>query len=173
MRHHGHSHGHAHTHAHAQAHSHVHEQEHLAHPGKGHNAGPNGAVQWQTPHLPEGEGQAAPVDDSQQDFDLVETAFVEAFTAASDPTSFLRLAGVPFSGARADGQVLNLLRVEQSQSTDVGNLTPHLGGESFRYAQLPAEMTSRRNRLCFVYFDGTGPVELSLAEAKALSQIGS
>jgi len=164
-------HSHSHAHAHAHAHSHTHEQEHLAHPGKGHNAGPSGATQWQTPHLPEGEGQAAPVDDSQQDFDLVETAFVEAFAVASDPTSFLRLAGVPFTGTGADGRVLNLLRVEQSHATDVGSLTPHLGGESFRYAQLPGGMTSRRNRLCFVYFDGTETVELSLGEAKALSQI--
>ena len=137
--------------------------------GIGHNG--HGAAQWQTPHLPAGHAapEAAPV---ETDLDLVETAFVEAFPTASDPTSFLRLAGVPFTGKGRDGVVLSLLRVEADQTTDVGTLTPHLGGASFRYDPLPAAMTSRRKPLAFVYFDGGGTVRLSLAEARALTPAG-
>ncbi len=105
----------------------------------------------------------------EPDLDLVETAFLEAFPSAPDPTSFLRLAGIPFTGRGKDGVVLALLRVEAEEATDVGTLTPHLGGGGFRYDPLPAAMTSRRKTLAFVYFDGGGLLRLSLAEAKALT----
>ena len=109
---------------------------------------------------------------SEPDLDLVETAFLDAFPACPDPTSFLRLAGVPFTGKGKDGVVLSLLRVEADQATDVGTLTPHLGGGLFRYDPLPAAMTSRRKSLAFVYFDGGGLVRLTLAEAKGLTTVG-
>jgi hypothetical protein len=139
------------------------------HDGRGHpgHNGPAPARQWQTPHLPEG---ASPPErkEAEGDLDLVEKAFLEAFPRAPDPTSFLRLAGVPFSARRQDGATLSLLRVEADEKTDVGVLTPKLGGGGFRYDPMPASMTSRRATLAFVYFDGTGVVTLSLAEAKAL-----
>lgn len=168
---HRHTHGPLHDHPHgAHSHRHDHAHEHGGHEhghgGIGHN-GHRGAAQWQTPHLPDGHAATAP-EQHEPDLDLVETAFVDAFPTASDPTSFLRLAGVPFTGKGKDGVVLSLLRVEAQQATDVGSLTPHLGGGGFRYDPLPAAMTSRRKRLTFVYFDGGGLARLTLAEAKAL-----
>ena len=41
---------------------------------------------------------------SEPDLDLIEAAFVDGFSAASDPTSFLRLAQVPFELTTADGR---------------------------------------------------------------------
>jgi hypothetical protein len=141
----------------------------VARAGIGHNR-PGDAkrpLQWQTPHrhdaLPE---EAPPV---EADLDLVETAFVEGFLLAGDPTSFLRLARVPFEGAAADGAKLVLLRVEIDSVADIGSITPHLGGETFRYDPLPARMVSRRKRLRLVYFDGQEPRLLGLAEALALA----
>lgn len=140
------------------------------HPPIGHN-GHETASQWQTPHLPDGE-VTPDHDHGEPDLDLVETAFVEGFRQASDPTSFLRLAGVPFVGRHGGTATLSLLRVELAQATDVGGLTPHLGGTSHRYDPLPASMTSRRDTLRFVYFDGAGTVDLSLPEARGLEAIG-
>lgn len=134
----------------------------------GHNAPSADAAQWQTPHLPDGGPQAEPLSDEQQDLDLVEKAFAQAFVAASDPTSFLRLAGVPFRGTRADGKTLSLLRVEHAMTTDIGSLTPNLGGGSFQYDPLPERMVSRRDALAFVYYDGEQLQHLALAEARAL-----
>ncbi|WP_193183964.1 hypothetical protein [Nisaea sediminum] len=165
---HPHSHHH-HPHDHPHDHNHSHDPDHQH--GHGHNSPPQGASQWQTPHLPHGahdHGHGEAISDEQKDLDLVEKAFAEGFGAASDPTSFLRLANVPFTGKRADGTRLHLLRVEQHQGTDIGTVTPHLGGDSFRYAPLPARMTSRRDRLDFVYLAGDRIVTLTLTEAKAL-----
>jgi hypothetical protein len=100
---------------------------------------------------------------------MMEAAFVEGFLAASDATSFLRLAQVPFEGTAADGARLALLRVEVDSVADVGSITPHLGGASFRYDPLPACMISRRKRLRLVYFDGQKPRMLDLAEAVSLA----
>jgi hypothetical protein len=137
-------------------------------PGFGHNHAPERrpAVQWQTPHR---DGTPAPDGDrGEPDLDLVETAFVDAFATAADPTSFLRLARIPFDTQHPDGARLVLLRVEVEAATDVGGIMPHLGGASFRYDPLPAKITSRRRYLRFVYFDGTGLRPLTLGEVRAL-----
>lgn len=164
--HHHHDHGaggHSHSHAHAEAHAHAHSH--------GHNHGhtPRPAAQWQTPHLPHGPEPEEP-SHGEADLDLVEKAFVEGFASASDPTSFLRLARIPFDATTAEGARVSLLRVETGETTDVGAVMPHLGGGSFRYDPLPAAMTSRRRTLRFVYFDGSTAVPMTLAQVRALAQ---
>jgi hypothetical protein len=131
--------------------------------GAGHNRPPR-AAQWQVPHRDGGGApDAVPI---EQDIDKVETAFVQGFMDAPDPTSFLRLAHVPFEFDAPDGARLTLLRVEIEAMTDVGSVTPHLGGTSFRYDPLPANLVSRRRRLRFVYFDGGTLRRLSFAELR-------
>ena len=140
----------------------------------GHNHSDQGPVQWQTPHNHDhAHEHHLPRSDEFRDLDLVERAFIQGFANATDPTSFLRLAGVAFSGVSGDGSVLRLLRVEQNQTTDIGSVTPHLGGESFRYDPLPAKLVSQRDRLALVYFDGHATVRLNLAEAQALEPLVS
>jgi len=79
------------------------------------------------------------------------------------------LARVPFRAMTPDGDKLALLRVEIDSIADVGAITPHLGGDTFRYDPLPAAMVSRRRRLRFIYFDGARLCPLSLAEIMALA----
>lgn len=136
--------------------------------GPGHNRPGASPAQWQTPHLPKGsevqvdEGAAPP------DADLVEGSFVEGFSTASDPTSFLRLAGIPFTATDETGKRLCLLRVQLDQTTDVGSVTPHLGGQSYRYDPLPSKLVSRRQRLRLVYHDGETLREFSFQKARCL-----
>jgi hypothetical protein len=137
--------------------------------GAGHNhAQPaRGTVQWQTPHKPSG-GETS--EQGEPDLDLVEAAFVEGFTTASDPTSFLRLARIPFEAVDPSGARLVMLRVETEAVTDVGTVTPHLGGGSLRYDPLPATMVARRRRLRFMFYDGSGLRALSLREVRELKE---
>jgi len=165
---HDHDHSHAHPHAHHQSGT---GRDHAPpHGGPGHNRAPErrGVAQWQTPHLdPQPDPHAAlQHGHGEADLDQVEAAFIEGFLAASDPTSFLRLAGIPFTVAAADGATLRLLRVETEVVADVGAVTPHLGGGSLRYDPLPARLVSRRRRLRFVYFDGTGLRPLGFAAVR-------
>jgi len=159
-----HHHGHGHDHGHELGHDHSHE---LAGEGHNHPARPQKVTQWQTPHLP-GGAESDNVRAGEPDLDLVERAFLEGFASASDPTSFLRLAHVPFEAVDGAGKRLVLLRVETDAVTDVGAVTPHVGGASFRYDALPARMTNRRGRLRLVYFDGDGLRPLTLEQAKSL-----
>ncbi len=158
-----HHHGHHHHYDHDHHHGHDHHHEHPPHgPGHNHPHGGRGPVQWQRPHQPEGATVAAA---PEADLDKVEAAFVDGFIAAPDPTSFLRLARIPFEIMR-DGTSMKLLRVEIDALTDVGSLTPHLGGGTFRYDPLPSNFISRRRRLRFVYFDGQGLTAMSYAELR-------
>jgi hypothetical protein len=136
--------------------------------GHNHPAPARRAAQWQTPHRSDEPAEAVP---AGTDLDLVEAAFVEGFLAASDTTSFLRLAQVPFEAVGPDGAKLVLLRVEIDAVADVGSVTPHLGGGSFRYDPLPGRMVSRRKRLRLVYFDGQALRPLELAAATALARL--
>ncbi|MBO0903979.1 hypothetical protein J1C47_10020 [Jiella sp. MQZ13P-4] len=118
------------------------------------------------------KGDHEPEDDDhhhhEADLDLVEKAFVEGFQSAPDPTSFLRLAGIPFEARLSDGTELRLLRVSQERRVDMGSLTPHLGGRTFRYDPLPAQMVSKRDHLVFVYFDGESTRQYAFEDARAL-----
>ena len=148
-----------------------HEHDHYHH-GNGASAGhnhraPPHAAQWQTPHLPHDHHHDAH-HHHETDLDMVEKVFVESFTTSSDPTSFLRLARVPFQAVDGEGRRLLLLRVETDSITDVGSVTPHLGGSSIRYDPLPASMVSQRRRLRFVYFDGSAARVLTLGEVREL-----
>ena len=151
-----------------------HEHDHYNGGGSalaGHNrpTDPRRPIQWQTPHRNDAPAAEEGRPRAETDLDLVEAAFVEGFLGASDVTSFLRLARVPFEGTDAGGARLALLRVEVDSVADVGSITPHLGGGTFRYDPLPARMVSRRKRLRLVYFDGQKPRVLDLAEALSLA----
>jgi hypothetical protein len=164
---HDHHHHHPHDHYHHHdGHDHDHHYHDHGHPphGPGHNLphSSRAAAQWQTPHQPNGAATTPAV---EPDLDKVEKAFVDGFLAAGDATSFLRLARVPFEMVLG-GASLRLLRVEIESLTDVGSLTPHLGGGTFRHDPLPANFVSQRRRLRFVYFDGTGLRALSYADLR-------
>ena len=152
-------------------HDHHHGGGNGAAPGLGHNhaALPRAVAQWQTPHLDYHHGHDH-AHHGEADLDLVESAFVEGFAAANDPTSFLRLAHVPFEATDPSGTKLVLLRVETEAVTDVGAVTPHLGGESFRYDPLPAALVARRRRLRFVYRGADGVQALTFAQVRALGR---
>ena len=128
-----------------------------------------GTVQWQTPHLP--DEQAHPHEEGEPDLDLVEVAFVDGFSVSKDPTSFLRLARIPFEAVDAAGTKLVMLRVETEAVADVGAVTPQLGGGAMRYDPLPARMVTRRRRLRFVYFDGSAPRMLTLGAVRELTEV--
>jgi hypothetical protein len=140
-------------------------------PGAGHNHAvkPRQPAQWQLLHGEEPKEQDHGGHDSETDLDLVAAAFVEGFMSASDPTSFLRLAKVPFEATSHNGVKLSLLRVEIDTVADIGSITPHLGGGSFRYDPLPAQMVSRRKRVRLIYFDGAGLRSFDLAETMRLT----
>jgi hypothetical protein len=170
--HHGESHPHAHDHTDGSLDSHgslTRTTTEPAHGGPGHNrATPaKSPLQWQVPHRSEA---MTPKSDLavEPDLDKVEKAFVDAFTTSLDPTSFLRVAQVPFEAALPDGTRLLLLRVEADCVVDVGSIMPHLGGATFRYDPLPEQMVARRQRLRFIYFDGSEIRNLSFAQARML-----
>ncbi|MGF1560565.1 MAG: hypothetical protein ACFB3T_00110 [Geminicoccaceae bacterium] len=135
--------------------------------GIGHNHAKRPA-QWQNLHDPAGADGEPPISDANKDLDLVEAAFIEGFAACSDPTSFLRLAGIPFDAVDAHGRQLKLLRVEHSLIADVASVTPVLGG-GLRHAPLPARLVSKRPSLTFHYLHDSHVVALSFADARALT----
>lgn len=138
-------------------------------PGHNHARKSHGVAQWQAPHLAPSRQADRSDEQGEADLDQVEATFAEGFATASDPTSFLRLANVPFEATASDGTKLVLLRVEIEWVTDVGSLMPHLGGATFRYDPLPAALVTRRRRLRFVYRGGSGIRALNFADVRALA----
>jgi hypothetical protein len=158
-----------HHHSHDHGHHHHGPDGHHGHHPLGHNGPAGKPLQWQTPHLSRDQANQPPADPASVDLDLVETAFLEGFARAPDPSSFLRLAGIPFVGETADGVRLHLLRVETEDLVDVGAVMPLVGGTGVAYHPLPARLTSHRRRLAFIYHDGSEQRPLGFAAARGLA----
>jgi hypothetical protein len=145
------------------------EEPEGGHAGPGHNRPSPRPAQWQTPHRRD-DRQHDPPDAAEPDLDLVEAAFVEGFEQARDPSSFLRLARVPFVTERA-GRRLELVRVEILCRTDVASVTPYLGGAGHRVAPLPEPLVARRRTLRFVYLGPARQEHLTLADIRPLPDL--
>ena len=97
----------------------------------------------------------------------MEAAFSEGFAIARDPTSFLRLAHVPFealsrrrraAGAAAGGNRRSC-RCRQSHAASRRRVVPLRSASGADGFKPP--------RLRFVYFDGHSPRALKLSEVRA------
>ncbi|MEJ2378825.1 MAG: hypothetical protein P8Y53_02400 [Pseudolabrys sp.] len=149
---------------------HEHEQHHSGNGAAGGGNRPPARLptaQWQAPQRTNGYEHY--YRHAEADLDAVESAFAEGFADASDPASFLRLACIPFEATDGTGEELVLLRVECETAVVVGKAGRDPRGGAARYTPLPKRMATRRRRLRFVYFDGSGPRVLSLEEVRDLT----
>ena len=159
------------------AHDHLHDHSNggggalaAAPAGIGHNrpVEPQRPVQWQTPHRDDAPAAARGGSVPRPISTWSRPPSSRAFSPPATRPASCGWRGCRSKATAADGAKLALLRVEVDSVADVGSITPHLGGASFRYDPLPARMVSRRKRLRLVYFDGQKPRMLDLAEALSL-----
>ena len=94
---------------------------------------------------PHGHGE------SGDDAALLEAAFIEGFRAATDKSSFLRLAHVPFELPGPDGLGLKLMEVRIADRFEVGAATPGFGTAELVYHPIPGPMVRGTTQITFVY----------------------
>jgi hypothetical protein len=107
----------------------------------------------------------------EPDFDLVEAAFCEAVATASDPTSLLRLAGVPFVADLGGGKRMRLLSFSVANETEVGAIAPGFEAADPVYHPLPESRIRSLRRLRFTYHTVEGVKDFSLAEVRGLPDL--
>jgi hypothetical protein len=145
-------------------HDHQHPKHH---PGRGHNNPGRVAVQWQRP-----EGEPVPIPgEGEPDLDLVENAFCEAALAASDPTSLLRLARIPFIAELADGTRIRLLSYSIEHEAEIGSVAPGFTAAEPVYHPIPASRVATHRRLRFRYHTAAGLRDFTLAELRGLAEL--
>jgi hypothetical protein len=133
----------------------------------GHNAGFPTASQWQDPKTDETQ-QARPAD---RDLDLVEQEFYRSALTSTDPTSLLRLAGVPFVVDIGDGKLMRLLSISVSDEIEVGAISPGYGGSDVVYHPVPASRVTHSRNLRFVYHTPDGIRAFTYAEIRNLPDL--
>ncbi len=140
------------------------------HPPLGHNRQIRQVASWELPRTSDAPSPdiGGPVTVADPDFDLVEASFIEAARDHSDPTSFLRLVGVPFRAKLPDERDCYLLGYLIEDVVEVGAISPGFGGSPATYNVVPARRTRSRRHLRFQYWTVQGEVRLSLAEARGL-----
>jgi hypothetical protein len=136
-------------------------------PGPGHNTGPRTASQWQDPKAEEGL-QSRP---AEHDLDLVEQEFYRSALTSADPTSLLRLAGVPFVADIGGGKLMRLLSISVSDEIEVGAMSPAYGGTDVVYHPVPASRVKHSRNLRFVYHTPNGIRAFSYAEIRDLPDL--
>ena len=109
---------------------------------------------------------AAAAANGETDFDLVEASFIDAADGHPDPTSLLRLAGVPFTTTLDDGRTAHLLGYAIENAVEVGAVAPGFDGRPAAYHPVPASRIRNRRQLRFHYWTPRGEVALTLAAAR-------
>ncbi len=130
---------HDHSHDHSHGHHH-HHHDHAPH-GAGHNHAHGDHLHS---HM-HAEDEAA-------DLQVLATQFIEGFLQASDKTSYLKLAGVPFERPSKDGaKALKLIDVELKTDWQVGTASPSFGSRELSYLPFPGEMVQERTNMSLIY----------------------
>lgn len=91
-------------------------------------------------------------DDEAADLQVLTAQFIDGFINATDKTSYLRLAGVPFEIDGPGGaNTLKLVDVEMSTNWQVGTASPSFGSRELGYLSFPGEMVGERTNMTLVY----------------------
>ena len=120
-------------------------------PGAGHNQ--TGADHLHS-HLPAHE--------AAEDLQTLTAQFIAGFQAASDKTSYLRLAGIPFEIDGAGGPPLKLVDVAMTTDWQVGTASPAFASRDLSYLPLPGDLVTERTNLRFVYVSLTDRRDVDL-----------
>lgn len=125
---------------HDHIHSHHHDHTHDEHHHHGHNQTPAEHLHSH-PHPQEaGEEQIA-----------LSEAFVDGFRNAQDKTSYLRLAGIPFTRKGSDGLSMYLVDVAINTNYQVGTASPAFASRELAYLPFPGSMVTNLETMSFTY----------------------
>ena len=90
--------------------------------------------------------------DEAADLQVLATQFIEGFLQASDKTSYLKLAGVPFERPGIGGaKALKLVDVELTTDWQVGTASPSFGARELSYLPFPGQMVRERTNMSLIY----------------------
>lgn len=119
---------------------HHHDLDH-AHHGHGHNHAHGDHLHSHMHHA-----------DEAADLQVLAEQFIEGFLQASDKSSYLKLAGVPFERPAKDGaKSLKLIDVELKTDWQVGTASPSFGSRELSYLPFPGEMVRERTNMSLIY----------------------
>lgn len=154
-----HHHGHGHHH-----HHHDHDHTHDHHHGVGHNHAHDHGDHLHS-HV---HGDAAK--ERAEELRVLSTAFLDGYRKAGDKTSFLRVAGVPFKRAGADGLAMHLVETKIECKWQLGTASPAFGSRELVYLPYPGEMVTERETMTFTYVSLTARADVDLTEILAARQ---
>lgn len=134
-------------------HSHIHHDHDHGHQHHGHNATP-------AEHL---HSHFHPQSDAEE-LKVLTAAFVDGFRGAEDKTSYLRLAGIPFSRKGSDGLTMHLVDASIVANWQIGTASPAFATRELAYMPFPGEMVTSRETMTFTYVSLSERADLDLAE---------
>ena len=150
--HHDHTHDHTQGHGHDHPHDHGHDHSH----GLGHNHTHPGHLHSHA-HGQNGRERV-------EELKALTVAFVEGFRAADDKTSYLRLAGIPFSRTGPDGLTMHLVDAEIRSNWQIGTASPAFASRELVYMPYPGKMVTGREEMVFTYVSLTHRTDVPLGE---------
>ena len=105
-----------------------------------------------------------------EDYEALESAFIDGFRGAGDKQGFLRLAHIPLELHQPDRPGLKLMQVLVEEVFEVGRASPGFASRELVYHPLPGPLVTARAKLRFRYVSAEDLSELSLAEVLARSE---
>lgn len=135
---------------------HDHSHDHHDHPhGPGHNHG-HGADHLHS-HVHGDAGR-----ERTEELQVLAANFIEGFRTATDKTSYLRLAGIPFQKSGADSLTMNLVDASIASNWQIGTASPAFASRELVYMPFPGSMVTHRENMVFTYVSLTAREDVDL-----------
>lgn len=99
-----------------------------------------------------------------EDLQRLASSFIDGFRFATDKTSYLRVAGVPFQRAGEDGLTMHLVDAAIVANWQVGTASPAFASRELVYMPFPGEMVSGRETMTFTYVSLTERADIDLLD---------
>ena len=145
-----HKHDHDHKHHH---HSHDHDHDHGT---LGHN---HSHADHLHSHIHGDSGR-----EHREELRELSTSFVEGFRDATDKTSYLRIAGIPFQKTGSDGLKMSLVDASINSNWQIGTASPAFASKELVYMPFPGKLVQHRESMTFVYVSLTERRDVDLLE---------
>ena len=92
------------------------------------------------------------------------TSFVEGVRDATDKTSYLRIAGIPFQITGSDGLKMSLVDASINSNWQIGTASPAFASKELVYMPFPGKLVQHRETMTFVYVSLTERKDVDLLE---------
>ncbi|MTI06607.1 hypothetical protein E1180_13880 [Roseibium denhamense] len=97
-----------------------------------------------------------------EELQALSTSFMDGFRQATDKTSYLRIAGIPFQRTGSDGLTQHLVDAQIISNWQIGTASPAFASKELVYMPFPGALVRERETMTFTFVSRTERSDIDL-----------